>query len=170
MPLTRAYLESTVVHAFGPWLEAVGLDVANVDGTNADLNDVIYTALASLGYTVADPADVNDADLAAVPAAQEYRVRLIVQLHVLFLVRRRFMAVDYSAGNRSRSLGQLWPRLEAMIGDLREEVAAQGGMPVAYAMAAAGKMTGGKDRGAGGLRWPCPAEAYDPCGDPGRLP
>jgi hypothetical protein len=172
MPLTRASLESTVVHAFRPWLEAVGLDVMTVDGTNADLNGAIYDALASSGYAVADAANVTDEDLAAIPASREYRMRLLISLQVLRLVRNWFTAVGYTAGNRSQSLSQLWPRLEGMIQELEAEITVQGGLPVLYPQASTGQMLGGFDRGAGGLAWPRPGTLtlYDRYGYPEELP
>lgn len=161
MTLTRLYLDTSVVDYLGPWLTQVGLSTAT-DGTNATIAGRVAEAMEAFGLSVADPSNVTDEELAAVPAGQEKRFRLHVLLWTAQLVQARLggqgVTVSYSAGNRSRTFRDQGGDLQALIRMIGEWLAKEGGLVTSVGGAAWGRMRAGLDLGAGGLRdvhcWP----------------
>jgi hypothetical protein len=92
MPLTRAQAEADVVAALGPDLLAYCGLATTTDGTNADLNGPLARALDHLGYVVADPSNVTDADLAQVPPNRVVRLLDYARIMTVDLARLRLVA------------------------------------------------------------------------------
>jgi hypothetical protein len=66
---TRANVENVVIHRLGRLMAQAGRDGTTVDGTNADLDAAISSAVRQVGGSVADISTVTPAEVAAVPDA-----------------------------------------------------------------------------------------------------
>jgi hypothetical protein len=121
--LTRAQVEAVTVARCKQPMTLAGLDAATVDGTNADLNDPIASALEYLGVSPADRSAVTDADLAVFDASDGARVLELVRIFTLTTCRDQAVALpqsqrweDYQVDrggllvNWGRLIDDLWAR------------------------------------------------------------
>lgn len=115
MALTRASLESILIRRAGKQLTAASLDGTTVDGTNADLNDPLASALRQCGLSVANIASVSDSDLSALDDADIDKLLDLAELRTLESCLGNLDLVDVTAGPIKESFGQIGSRLEKAI-------------------------------------------------------
>lgn len=126
MALTRAAVEREVGLLYGPILNLVGLWGEAADGSVPTLNAPIRDALRALGYPVADPVQVVDADLAPV---DNFAVRRLIDLVGLDALRRvdrdwwRAAPPAPPGGLTPEALDDVRRRLAGWIADLERSVA-----------------------------------------------
>jgi hypothetical protein len=120
--MDRASLEVVLIRRCATALQMVDLDYQTVSGTNEDLNDAIWTALKRLGYTVADPTAITDAEVEAVEADYQAALIDLAEIRVLETVQNAAVSlVDISVGPRKESLSQFSERIESMIERKRKQ-------------------------------------------------
>lgn len=83
MAVTRAITEQVTVSRCAPTMKRAGMDSTTVNGTNADLNDPIATALEGLGLFAANRAQVGDGDLAQMLMASQPKFLDLVEIRTL---------------------------------------------------------------------------------------
>jgi hypothetical protein len=123
VPLTRAQAEAVTIARCKMPMVLAGLDVATSNGTNADLNDPIASALEYLGVYPSDRAAVADPDLAVFGQDEAARVLELVRLFTLTTCRDQALATpqsqrweDYQVdrgallANWGKLLDDLWAR------------------------------------------------------------
>lgn len=113
--ITRAEAETVLLRRCAAWMESVEMDYQTNDGTNADLNDPLGTALRWLGKTVTEHANISDADLSGISSAQVAEMLDIAELRLLESIQRNFAAVDVEITPYSEKFGQLGRRLDRVI-------------------------------------------------------
>ncbi|MDD2921788.1 MAG: hypothetical protein PHQ36_05825 [Anaerolineales bacterium] len=104
MALTRTQIEKLLVKRASKRMAFVGMDGITDDGTNADLNEPISTALQRMGIAPADITEIKDADLTRV----ENPLELIdlAELRLLENILGNMDMVDITVGDRSERLSQ----------------------------------------------------------------
>jgi len=162
MSLTRANVESMLVHTYGEWLRRVGLDADTCNGTNADLNVVLEAALDARNVPIADRAAVTDDDLAGLPEGAAQRTYADARLACLEVILGHWARVDYTEGSNSQSLDQFRKGVEAERDALKKVVDLRWPLPTGVGGVAIGCMTSGVDWGAGGLYGPCCPGSVEP--------
>lgn len=121
--MNRASVETVLIKRCALALEMVGLDSTTISGTNADLNDPIWTALRRVGYSVVNISSVSDADVAQVTGDYERVVIDLAELRVLeTCMNRATSLVDVSIGPRRESLSQFSDRLEKRIAQKQAQI------------------------------------------------
>lgn len=115
MTVTRANIESVLIRRVGRLLTAAGLDGTTINGTNADLNDPISSALRVLNYTVSSIASVTDTDLLPVTDAHINYLLDVAELRTLESILGNLDLVDIRVGPRSESLSQLADQVQKAI-------------------------------------------------------
>lgn len=114
--MNRAGVETILVRRCKMALEMVGMDYQTISGTNTDLNDALWTALNRLGYMVADPTSVTDAEVGAVDVDYHAALLDLAEIRVLETVLNAAVSlVDTSIGPRRESLSQFAQRIESVI-------------------------------------------------------
>jgi hypothetical protein len=120
MAITRADVEQRLIRRAGKKMAVAGLDGLTMDGTNADLNEALLTALDDMGL-FHDPVNVTDSDLSAVENVSELLDR--AELRIMENVSGNLDLVNVSIGPRSESLSQLSDQVEKVISRLEEKIA-----------------------------------------------
>jgi hypothetical protein len=125
MPLTRANVEAKLVGDWRQLLLAAGMAVVN-DGTNADLNWPIATALLWLGVAPSNAAVVTDADIGRVPASRTPFFLALAGIHTAEAILGQVRAlVDTQVGINRLSNEEMADGLEMTIARLWQQVQAQ---------------------------------------------
>ena len=150
MPLTRVSLESTTVDYLVTWLARVGLSTVT-DGTNPAVNGRIVETMEAFGYAVADPTNVTDDDLAAVPDSQARRFRWHVIYYTYLLVEFRFAGsggniTSFTAGNTSQTFKDLGADLSRLLKLILAELDRAGGLIARPAGSVSGLIRAGRCR------------------------
>jgi|GEM_PF-2298791 len=146
MSLTRANIEAVLVRRCGKLLTAAALDGTTVNGTNADLNDPIGSALRALGYTVASIVAVADSDLSTVGAGHIDQLLDLAELRTLESIQGNNDQVDVRSDDTEKRWAALGTRLEAAIARKRDQIVARyGEVRQAIAPFAGGISVGGKE-------------------------
>lgn len=107
MAVTRANAEAVLINRLAVLMNEASLDSTTVDGTNADLNDALCTALRDMGGTVTDITNIADADLAVLAEADYNQFLDRAELRTLETVEGNMAFTDITAGPRSEKLSQL---------------------------------------------------------------
>jgi|SRR6185437_4426837 len=151
--LTRADIESQTVARIGKLMTLVGLDGVTKDGTNADLNDPIRRSVRFSGYSVTDPALIQDVDLVPIVDLEVERVYDLTELRTLETIWSNWSYVDMKASLQEQKLSQLTDRIEKRIEFLTERVRQPYGLNVGAP--AGGRITHGRrDRWGRGCGFP----------------
>lgn len=122
MTITRAEVEAVLVRRSGKLLVAAGLDGTTIDGTNADLNDPIGSAVRQMGYSVASVVNVTDSDLSVIGDDEIDQLLDVAELRTLETVEGNLDQVDITVGPRSESLNQLSVRVRMKIDTVRRAI------------------------------------------------
>lgn len=96
--LTRAAIEAVMIRRCGGKMIAAGLDGKTQDGTNADLNDPIRTAVSAMHIITVDPINVADVDVAQVTGYAISKLLDLAQLGVLYAVLGNWTDFDQQTG------------------------------------------------------------------------
>lgn len=122
MTITRTQVERILIRRCGLLMTAAGLDGVTINGTNADLDDPIGTALRASGLTVADITFVADSDLASVTDELIDQVLDLAEYRALQNVEGNLDQVDITLGPRSESLNQLATQIKPKIARLEARI------------------------------------------------
>lgn len=167
MSLARAAVEAEIVDRIGPRMAFMGMSVIT-DGTNPSLNGPIRKALAGMGFPMAAPLLVTDADLAGFydsglssPARNAWRVERLCDLACLNAMQSilfKTTDVDWKAGVDELKAHQFVDDVRADLAALEAKAAEPYGPDLPSAVVAS--MTPAPLR--------MPNDPFDPCGTRSR--
>lgn len=120
MAITRSQAERILIRRVGALFTTAGLDGVSQAGDNPDLVDPIVTALHTLGLTVADVADVQDADLSGLVLADYNAFFDLAEYRALGNILGNLDLVDITVGPRTEKLSQLSDQVEDNMEQLRK--------------------------------------------------
>ena len=113
MSITRAQVETRLLARAKKRMAFVGMDSTTANGTNADLNDPLATALDWMGLPPVDGSLVTDADLTSVEDVN--KLLDLAEYRLLQNIVGNVAVVDTQVGQRRQSLGQVATALEAAL-------------------------------------------------------
>lgn len=122
MAPTRAQVENILIRRVGAWLTLVSLDGVTNNGNNLDLNDPIGTALAQLGYSVANITMVASTDLASVSSADVPALLDLAELRALETIGRTYTDTEVSGLGYSIKSDQFGQRVAAAYAALKDKI------------------------------------------------
>jgi hypothetical protein len=132
VPYTRAQFENDMVRRCGRQMAYAHLDATTVDGTNIDMNDPLCVAMGSLGYPVADPSHVTDADLLRVGPGDVGQLKAVGEWRCLESVLGNRASPDQMADtNNQQWHGSFWAELEKRAARLKADLEKQYGVGLA---------------------------------------
>jgi hypothetical protein len=106
MSFSRIQVETTLVQRCGGLMTEVSFSTST-DGTNTNLDNAISYALSRLGYSVADPTTVTDAEIALLDTTDWLAFIDIATLQLLADILGNLALVDITVGPRKEALSQL---------------------------------------------------------------
>jgi len=128
MSITRAELETILLHRRANAIHYVSWDYTTHDGTNADLTDAIASAIRLLGGTVADLANVVTTDIETIPAEHQPALFDAAEFCLVANLRAQLIDVDLVTGPFAAKLSQLAERLRQDWLDLKKLLEEQYGI------------------------------------------
>jgi len=163
MSITRSNVEQALLSRCAGIMKVVGLNALTMDGTNPDLNDPIYRALAFQGIFASNMALVVDADLVNVA---DWRISQLIDAAEMRLLENLWGNWPYYSQKISQGqqeAQQLADRIQVRVKDLEERLRhpyGPGTAGVAVGRIATGRCIPGDRRGYGrygygygGLNW-----------------
>lgn len=105
----------------GGFLDLLGIDLA-ATGSNPALNDPLRQALRRMGFAIADPSAVSDADVAAVPAAREDEFLARAEIRLLETVIESWARPNIQTLDARRDWGALMANLVKLLDSKRQQL------------------------------------------------
>lgn len=128
MTITREQIEKILVGRVKKRMAFVEMDSTTTNGTNADLNDPIATALIQMGVTPANISAITDSDLASV--TDVIQIADLAELRLLENIVGNLDVVDLAVGPRRESLNQMTENCEKAIARLTKKIQHQYGIGI----------------------------------------
>jgi hypothetical protein len=120
--ITRTQAEQILLRRVGGLLEQAGLDYQSNDGTNADLNDPIASAVMSLGYTVSDISNVASSDLSSLDASENLAFLDLAEYRALESINGHIIGMKISVGPITEDYGDLIEQIDERLKRLKTKI------------------------------------------------
>jgi len=141
MTPTRAQVESVLVSRCKKSMAFVGFDSTTVNGTNANLNEPIATALLQMRKATEYLTNVTDLDLSTLTANETIKLTDLAELRLLKNIHGNADVVDIASDSQTERYSQFGDKILRAIDRLEKRVSSEYG--IGTASLSAGKISHG---------------------------